>query len=81
MLSETAIANLGKILSESFIEFIDSDNEFYDVFVQFMTEASLTHVYNKLGGDIDPDLAVDLACEIQQNVCLVNVKKENKNSS
>jgi hypothetical protein len=76
MLSETAISNLGKILSESYIEFIHGDNEFYDAYVQLMTEASLAHVYNKLGGDIDSDLAVELACEIQQNVSLVYDKKE-----
>lgn len=76
MLSETAISNLGKILAESYIEFIHSDDKFYDAYVQFMTEASLAHVYNKLGGDIHLDLAVELAGEIQQNVSLVYDKKE-----
>lgn len=70
MLSDEAIAKLGELLAESFPDFAIDDPHVFDAFIDFLSTASLSHVYNKLGSDIDHDLAIEIACAIQNNIVL-----------
>lgn len=80
MLSQDAIEKLGQLLAESFPEFVMNDEELNDLFFQFLAESSLSYVYKKLGNQIDPDLAVEISCAIQNNISLNNAQTENQSS-
>ena len=80
MLSQDAIEKLGQLLAESFPEFVMNDEELNDLFFQFLAESSLSYVYKKLGNQIDPDLAVEISCAIQNNISLTNAQTEDQNS-
>lgn len=71
MLSDEAIAKLGELLAESFSDFVYEDPHVLDAFIDFLSTASMSHVYNKLGSKIDRDLAIEIACAIQNNIKLV----------
>jgi hypothetical protein len=81
MLSQDAIDKLGGLLAESFPDFVMNDEEFNYKFFEFLANTSLSYVYKKLGNDIDPDLAVEISCAIQSNICLKNVQTEDQSSS
>jgi len=70
MLSEEAVSKLGELLSESFPDFVYDDSHVRDAFIDFMTNASLSYVYKKLGSKIDRDLAIEIACALQGNIDL-----------
>jgi hypothetical protein len=77
MLSQDAIARLGSLLSESFPEFIMNDRDFQYEFFDFLARSSVSHVYEKLGSEIDHELAIEISCAIQNNIILVNEKEKN----
>jgi hypothetical protein len=68
MLSDEAITKLGQLLAESFPDFVMNDPKVFDDFIDFMTSASLSYVYQKLGSNIDSDLAVEISCALQSNI-------------
>lgn len=81
MLSQDAIEKLGELLAESFPDFVMNNEDYSSAFFDFLVESSLSYVYEKLGNDIDPDLAVEIACAIQENICLSDAKTKDKSSS
>lgn len=81
MLSQDAIDKLGELLAESFPDFVINNEEFNYKFFEFLANTSLSYVYKKLGNEIDPDLAVEISCAIQSNICLKNVQTEDQSSS
>lgn len=81
MLSQDAIDKLGQLLAESFPDFVMNNEEFNYRFFEFLANSSLSYVYKKLGTEIDQDLAVEISCAIQNNICLKNDQTENQSSS
>lgn len=80
MLSQDAIDKLGKLLAESFPDFVANDEEINFQFFDFLARSSLSYVYKKLGTEIDSDLAVEISCAIQNNICLKNDQTEDQSS-
>jgi hypothetical protein len=81
MLSQDAIDKLGQLLAESFPDFVVNDEEMNFQFFDFLARSSLAYVYKKLGNQIDSDLAVEISCAIQSNICLKNAQTKDQSSS